>query len=247
MAFADDSLEPEVPARPPSLFGSVREALSDFFYNSWRLVPVNLVWGLWFILVLGTWSGVNLLAASILVPVLALPLAGLARMAGLATRREPVHVTDALDPLRRRPRAVLVSAVAFTVALVILGVNVVTGLAVGGLIGAALATTAVWGLVVLAGFAVTWWPLLTDPAHDALTARNIARLCSLLLLAHPLRIGLLVVIVGAVMLASTILFAAVLTISVAFVMLVASHYVLPAADRLEERMGLRVSGTREDG
>jgi hypothetical protein len=246
MAFADDSLEPEVPARPPSLFGSVREALSDCFYNSWRLVPVNLVWGLWFILVLGTWSGVNLLAASILVPVLALPLSGLARMAGLATRREAVHISDALDPLRRRPRAVIVSAIAFTVALVILGVNVVTGLAVGGLIGAALATTAVWGLVVLAGFGVTWWPLLTDPAHDDLTAKNIARLCSLLLLAHPLRMGLLVVIVGLVMLASTILFAAVLTISVAFVMLVAAHYVLPAADRLEERMGLRVTRSGED-
>src|SRR6185503_3149628 len=174
------------------------------------------------------------------------PLAGLARMAGLATRREAVHISDALDPLRRRPRAVIVSAIVFTVALVILGVNVVTGLAVGGLIGTALATTAVWGLVVLAGFGVTWWPLLTDPAHDDLSAKNIARLCSLLLLAHPLRMGLLVVIVGAVMLASTILFAAVLTVSVAFVMLVAAHYVLPAADRLEERMGLRVKGVGED-
>ena len=155
-------------------------------------MPLNIVWGLWFIVVLGTWSSVNLVAASILVPLLALPLAGLARMAGLATRREAVHVTDALDPLRRRLWPVVVSAIGFTVAAVILGVNVVTGLAVSGLVGAALATASAWGLVVLAGAAVTWWPLLTDPAHDAVPARNIARLCALLLLAHPLRMGLLV-------------------------------------------------------
>ena len=246
MASADDSLEPEVPARPPSLLGSVREALSDFFYNSWRLVPLNLVWGLWFIVVLGTWSSANLVAASILVPLLALPLAGLARMAGLATRREAVHVADALEPLRRRLWPVVVSAIGFTVAAVILGVNVVTGLAVSGLVGAALATASAWGLVVLAGLAVTWWPLVTDPAHDAVSARNIARLCALLLLAHPLRIGLLVAVVVGVMLASTILFAAVLTVSVAFVMLLCAHYVLPAADRLEARMGLTVRAAGED-
>jgi hypothetical protein len=247
MALADDSLEPPVPPRPPSLLGAVREALSDFFYNSWRLVPLNILWGLWFIVVLAVWSSVNLVAAAFLVPVLALPLSALARMAGLAVRRQGVELSDALDPLRRRLRAVVVSAVAFSIALVILGVNVVTGLAVGGLVGAALATFAVWGLVVLAGFGVTWWPLLTDPEHDATTARNIARLCALLLLAHPLRMGLLVLIVGAVMLASTILIAAVMTISVAFVMLLAAHYVLPAADRLEERMGRRIPASDTPG
>jgi hypothetical protein len=243
MAFADDSLEREVPARPPSLFGALRAALSDFFYNSWRLVPLNVLWGLWFIVVVGTWSSVNLIAASVLVPLLALPLAGMARMAALATRGESVGISDALDPLRRRLRPLVVSAIAFTVALVVLTVNVVSGLALGGLIGVALATASVWGLLVLGGFAVTWWPLLTDPVHDRTSATNIARLCALLLLAHPLRFGLLVVIVAAIILASTVLFAAVITISVAYVMLVTAHYVLPAADRLEERMGLRVATT----
>jgi hypothetical protein len=245
MAFADDALEPEVAVRPPSLFGALREALSDFFYNSWRLVPVNVLWGLWFILVVGVWSSVNLAAAAVLVPVLAIPLAGIARMAGLATRGESIGLSDALQPLRQRLRPLVVSAIAFTVALVILVANVVTGLAIGGLVGVALATASAWGLVVLAGFGITWWPLLTDPVHDAVSATNLARLCALLLLAHPLRFGLLVVIVVGILLASTILFAAVITISVAYVMLVAARYVLPAADRLEERLGLRTRVTGE--
>ena len=246
MTWADDALEPEVPARPPSLLGALRQGAGDFFYNSWRVVPVNVIWGLWFLVVLFAWASVNLILAIVLVPPLAVPLAGLARFGGLATRGEALHLPDALDPIRRRPVAVIAGGVGFALGLLVLGSNVVSGFAMADFVGVALATTAAWGLVALFGFALAFWPLLADPARDAVPARAIARLAGLLLLAHPFRILLLAVIVGALLLVSAALFAALLTVSVAFAMLVAARYVLPAADRLEARLGLR-AGAEDAG
>ena len=239
MTLADDTLdleEPALAAPPPSLPTAVRQAFTDFFFNSWRIVPVNVVWGVWLLVVLFAWASTNLVVAIVLSPPLVIPLAGMARFGGLATRRQGIDLSDALDPIRRRPRAVLAAGIGFAAALVVLGVNVVSGLAMGGVVGIALTTIAGWGLVGLLGFALTFWPLLTDPARDAVPSKAIARLAGLLLLAHPLRIGLLAVVVGAILAVSTVAFAALITVAVGLVLLIAARYVLPAADRLEARL-----------
>ncbi len=54
---------------------------------------------------------------------------------------------------------------------------------------------------------------------------------------NPVRIGALAIVVAVTTAISTILTAALLTISVAFVALVACRIVYPAADRLETAMG----------
>jgi hypothetical protein len=53
--------------------------------------------------------------------------------------------------------------------------------------------------------------------------------------AHPLRVGALALVVGLMLLVSTILFAALLSVSLAFCSLLSCRYVLPLADRLEGR------------
>jgi hypothetical protein len=61
------------------------------------------------------------------------------------------------------------------------------------------------------------------------------RLAGVLLLTSPLRVGLLVVLAGAVLAVSAVLFAPLFTVSVAFIALITTRYVLPAVDRLEGR------------
>ena len=56
------------------------------------------------------------------------------------------------------------------------------------------------------------------------------------MIAYPLRILGLVVVLALVAIASVVAFAALVTISIAYGALVACHWVLPAADRLEARL-----------
>ena len=66
--------------------------------------------------------------------------------------------------------------------------------------------------------------------------RERVRLAGLLVLAHPGRMGALSALLVVVLAVSTVIVAAVLTVSVGFAALVACRYVLPAADRLEARL-----------
>src|SRR4051794_39001984 len=93
----DDGARP-LPA-PPSLFGALRAGISDFYFNSWRVVPLNLLWGLL--------AGVVYLAgitywpvAVVLAAALALPIVGLHRLAGFVTRGEDVNLSDGLGAMR---------------------------------------------------------------------------------------------------------------------------------------------------
>src|SRR4051794_3974667 len=56
----------------PSIPAALRASAVDFFYNSWRLVPANLVWGAAFVAVGLLWLSAPLLGL-VLVPLLALP------------------------------------------------------------------------------------------------------------------------------------------------------------------------------
>jgi len=67
--------------------------------------------------------------------------------------------------------------------------------------------------------------------------RDRLRIAAALLLARPLRFAGLALVMAVVVAVSVVLTAAILTISVAFVALVACRSVYPAADRLELVLG----------
>ena len=198
-----------------------------------RLVPANLVWG--FALALIVLAGiVSPLLSVALLPLLALPTAGVFRMAARIVRGEPgLGLGDIAWPYRHMPGRWIIVGVVIVAGGFVLGTNTLVGLVGGEPAGWAIATLAGWGLVVLWCGALISWPLFVDPARAATPFGENLRLAGGLLLAHPQRfagLGLAMVVVTAI---SIVLTAAILTISVAFVALVACRSVYPAADRFE--------------
>ena len=101
MAVAE-AIPVELPAAP-SLGRSLRSGASDFYYNSWRVVPVNLVLGLGLVGVALAWVQLGAVVAALLASLLAWPIAGLFRLGARATRGVGVSLGDALDPVRAIP------------------------------------------------------------------------------------------------------------------------------------------------
>lgn len=219
-------------SRPP-LRAIVRIALTDYYFNSMRLVPANLAWGAAGILValIGlAWP----LGGVLLLPLLALPTAAIFRIAGRIVRGDPdVGLRDLAAPYRHGAGATILIGAAFVAVGAILGTNLVVGLAGDDPFGWVLATLAGWGLIALWCGSIVAWPLIVDPARAAMPVRDRLRLAVRLMLVDPLRFGALGLVVALVVAASTVLTAAILTISVAFVALVACRSVYAAADRLE--------------
>ena len=117
--------------------------------------------------------------------------------------------------------------------------NVAVGINSSTPVGWVFATLAGWGAVALLIYTVVAWPLLADPARATEPSRERARLAGYVVLAAPFRMFALAVMVVVLILISTILVAALVTISVAFIALASSHIVLPDADRLVERLAER--------
>ena len=243
---ADDALAPaatggrDAPELPAllRLRGALRAALSDFYFNSLRLVAANIVWssvlaGVY--LVFLVWPG----GAIMLSPILALPTAGIYSLSSRIVRGEPASVSDALEAWPKfGARAIGFGAAVVALALV-LSVNIVVGFAEGGFVGWAIATLAFWGLAAGSTVALVAWPLLVDPARPDRPLREGLRLAAYLVLAFPARFGAMTLLLGAILVASTVAFAALVTISVSFSALVSARYVLPASDRFEAQMQVR--------
>jgi uncharacterized membrane protein YesL len=230
-----DPSEPGPLPAAPRLGGSARAAAADLYFNSWRLVPMNLVWGVLLLLILavaGLWSVVALAA----LPILALPLAGMARLSALIVRGRGLGLGDGFAAWRRYLVPALGLGVGICGAASVLAVNVLIGLRDGGLVTVAIATLAGWGLVLVAAFTVAAWPLLVDPEREADPVRERLRLAGLLVVAHPGRMLGLTAVVVAFLALSTLAFAALLTVSIALATQISARYVLPAADRLEARL-----------
>jgi len=221
------------------VFGALRGATVDLYYQSIRLVPANLAWGAT-VLVLG-WIAVSIGIGLALLgtPVLAVPLVGVYRLAGHVTRREEVVLSDAWTAMRERWVAALAIGAALVVAAVLLGTNIQIGLESDSPLGWAFATVAGWTLVATVIYAIVVWPLLADPDRRAVPARAAARLAGLVVLAAPIRVAGLALVVVALGIVSTILFALVLSISIAYIALLSCRVVLPEADRLAERLAER--------
>ena len=221
----------------PSIGGAIRLAAQDGYYHSWRLLPANVVWAVVAIMI----AGLTLFAppAILLLPLLALPTAGIFRVTTRITRGESVSFWDAVDAWRMDLGPTLVAGSALLGTVVVLGSNVLSGLTSDSPLGWGLATFAGWGLLATWLFAWTLWPILVDPARRDRPAVERARLAGLLVIAHPGRVGMLGVVLAVFLAVSSIAIVALVTVSVAFSALVASRFVIPAADRLEAELAAR--------
>ena len=174
------------------------------------------------------------LGGLLLLPLLALPTAGVFRLAARIVRVAPdVGWTDMLWPYRHAAASSLAVGIAVVAATLVLGTNLILGIGQGEPAGWVLATLAGWGLVALWSATFVAWPIVVDPARETQPVVAKLRIAGALLLTAPARIAALAVAIAVTTVISTILTAALLTVSVAFVALLACRVVLPAADRLE--------------
>ena len=223
------------PVAAPRLGLAVRSAAGDFYVNSWRLVPANLVWAAGFLLLLLLGGAGSPILAALFAPLLAFPTFGLFRMAGLIHRGNGVSAADSLRAWRTMwPRILILGTVSVGAAIVFL-TNVAVGLVRQDVVGVGIATAAAWGLLAMAVLTAIVWPLAADPNRAERPFRDILRLAALLAIAFPVRFGALTLVLLVILGISTVMFVALLTVGIAFVSLVAARYVLPAADRLEAR------------
>jgi hypothetical protein len=220
----------------PTLRGAFRLAATDFYYQSLRLVPANVAWGAGFLAVLAIAFWLSPALALVIAPLLCLPLVGIARLAAQIVRGDDVVLSDITTATRSHALSALAAGVVFELATLVAATNVVAGMSGGGAIGWAFAMLAGWGLAALWIVGLAFWPLLVDPARDAMPVAARARLAGLVVLAHPARFASLGASVAVVTIVSAIAFAALLSVSVAFIALVASRVTLPSADHLEARL-----------
>ncbi len=217
-----------------SLRAALRQSLTDFYFNSWRLAPANLAWGAVLILVL--LSGPASLLGLALIIALAVPTAGLHRLGALIARGEPAAFSDFVDGMRRHGIAALAVAAGAVLLAVVFTTNIVVGLQAGGPIGWFISAMALWGDVALAMFLVAFWPVLVDPRREGLGLRGRLALAGLIVIGRPGRMFALTALFGVILMVSTILFAAILVVSIAYISLVSARYVLPMLDTLEARL-----------
>lgn len=222
----------------PRLGRAIRQAGLDLYYNSVRLVPANLLWGLSLLVILYVVSR-GLILAPLLVLMVPLTMA-LMGMATTLVRRPRLFWSDAIDAMRGRFWPLLGIGIAQLLLSAIAATDTLIGLQLEGFVGPIVVIGGLYTLAAIWLLAVTTWPLLLDPVRAGDGVRRTLRLGLLLAVAHPIRLGVLALLLAAFLVASTVLAAALVTISGALTMLAAAHYVLPAADRLEGRATVEV-------
>lgn len=213
------------------LGSAIRRSLTDFYFNSWRLAPANVLWGVALVALVIATSAFP--PTVVLLPLLAIPLAGIHRMTALIARDEPVSFADFLDGCRRfgLPAAALAAAAA--VCALVLATNVLLGFQSSNALTWFISASAGYGLFGLAMFLVAAWPILVDPWHGHLPVRRRVLLAGLVLIGRPVRLMALTLGVTVILVVSTVLLALVALVAVAFAALIASHVVLPTVDELE--------------
>lgn len=220
-------------SRGSSLGQAARAAATDFYFNSIRFVPANVAWALSAGIVLflaASWP-----PAIILIPALAIPFVGITRMAALLVRGEPASLGDFVGGMRRfGPQSAGVGLV-LTLAGAVLVTNLATGFGSNEPVGWFLGASALWGLVALAMSTIAIWPVLADPSRDDEPLRRRLRLAGLVVVGRPGRLFLLTILIAIVLVASTALLGGIVLFGIAYAGLLATRWVLPAADELEAR------------
>ncbi len=231
--------EPLPAARDRGLRSAVRAAAIDFYYQSIRLVPANIAWGVGLIAVVIVGMAGGPVVTLVACPFLAIPYVGIVRLATLTVRGHDVVLSDLWRAYRRFGLPALGIGAAVTIAYAVLASNAVVGASAGTFIGWLFATLAVSGMVALWVVGFPLWVLLVDPERSDRAVRDRLRLAVMLAVAAPGRLSALALLLTVILFVSTIAFAALLTISVAYSGLFAARYILPAADRLETWLATR--------
>jgi hypothetical protein len=228
-----DHREPARDGVLPAIGGlqAIAPSVRDLLEHPLPLITANVVWGL---VALVAWS------ASLLSPVLAVlalvvlvwPTVAVATVAARVVRDEEVGIRDAFRWPIRRPAVVLLGLMVVA-GVAIGGTDIVLALGRGDLLGVAFATAAAWGLIALWALACVAWPLLGDPARADRGATAVARLTLTVALLHTSRVLGAAVLIALMSVVSTVLIAAILTISVSLAALVLCRVMLPLADVVE--------------
>ena len=224
---------------PPRVVRALREAVSDLYYNSWRFLGANVLLGGSLILILlAAVESAWLLA---LLPLVAVPAAGTMRMATTLVRDGHADFGDFLA-IVRRPSMVLALGLAQSLVFLVLVVDLQLGAAIGSTLGVLLTVSALYGLVIGWAYAAVAWVLLLDPERDAEPVSGRLRLAAVILVAHPIRVGGVLLLAGALLGVAALAIAPFLTFAVALVWLALARFVLPVADRIEGRATLSAEG-----
>jgi uncharacterized membrane protein YesL len=217
-----------------SIRAALRQALRDFYFNSWRLAPANLLWGI--VLIAALLIGPVSIVGGALIILLAAPTAGLYRMGALVARDEPASFGDFFGAIRQFGPGAIAVAVAVAALGLVLTTNLSVGLASDNPLGWLISAMALWGDVAIVLFLVVFWPVFVDPRRDGQSLRQKLALAGLGVIGRPIRVSALTLTVALVLMASTILFAMLVIVSVAYVAIVSSRVVLPMVDELEGRL-----------
>ena len=218
----------------PRLGRVLRTAAVDLYYHGVRLVVANIVWGIAALATAFALTRSPLVGAVGLAVVLPLTV-GLMGMATAVVRERSVVMSDFRRPLRGRFWRLMALGVAQLALSALVAFDLLLGIQLGGPLGLVLAIFAFYTAIAIWVLALVVWPIVTDPERQSESLRSDLRLGALLALAHPIRMGLMALVITVIVIASTILVAAIVTFAAAYVALVAAHYVLPSADRLEGR------------
>lgn len=221
----------------PRLRRALRDAASDFYFNSWRFLGANFLMGALLLLIL--FAAIATPWALLLVALLVPPAAGTMRMATRLIRDGHADLGDFADAMRR-PWPNLALGLAQLAVIGVLVVDVAIAGSWQSWTGTFLAASAAYGLLVLWAYALVAWPLLLDPARDAEPVRSRLRLAVVVLLAHPVRLGLLALGAAGFLLVAAIFIAPIITFAIGLAWLAIARYVLPIADRVEGRETLVV-------
>jgi hypothetical protein len=213
--------------------------VADLYYNSWRFFGANILVGL--VLLAIVLAAVGSPWALALLPVSAVPAAGLMRMATTLVRAGHADFSDVTEVIRRPWMALAFGSAQALVGLVLV-VDMQLGAAVGPGLGPLLTVTALYGLIVAWTYSAIAWPLLVDPERDGDPIPARLRLAGLILVAHPVRVGGFLLLVGVFLGISAIAIAPFLTFTLALAWLVVARFVLPVADRIEGRRTATVQG-----
>ena len=210
---------------------AIAPAVRDLLDHPVALIAANSVWG---VVALLAWLAASVspvlgIAAAM---VLVWPTATVSAVAARVVRDEEVTLGHAFRWPLGRPAVALLGLVA-VIGAVIGGTDIVISLARGDLMGVAFATLAAWGLVALWALACVVWPLLGDPERAGRATADLARIAATVALAHTPRVLAAAALVALGLMVSTVLIAAVLTVSVSIAALLLCRVVLPLADAVE--------------
>lgn len=220
----------------------MRDGAADIYANAIAFLVANLAFGVAFFALLTLWAGAGPVAL-LLTPIVALPWAVAVRIATLAVRREVAGLAPAVRYVSRNTGTILASAAVLGLAAFTFVTNLAIALQDRGAVGLAFGGISVWGLVIEAMLALTFWPILLDPRRESMRARDRARLAGYVLFASPLRLLFLAIVTAAILILCVYVVALLPTIAIAVIAATATRVALPASDAVVRRS--RAAGGEE--